>query len=126
MDYPMVDKPLPKKRKPRPLWPGVLAVLLFWGGLIYGGFYYAKEYIDCSIQSVQETNAMQIQGLEERLSAIQSEMESIEDALKDTDKTLSSSDATRQDLSKKIEALDEQLQRLEKSLNILKEAPGNR
>jgi len=130
LEYPLAEQPAPKKkRKTRPLWPAVAAwflVISFWGGLAFAGFYYTQRYIDRSIQSVRETNALQIQALEERVAALAEEMESVEAALRDADKTLASTDSTRQDLDAKIQALDAQLQKLEKSLAVLKEAPDAR
>ncbi|HIE12344.1 MAG TPA: hypothetical protein EYP63_02775, partial [Desulfotomaculum sp.] len=90
MDYPIAEQPQPRKRRRRPIWLSVVAavlVLAFWGGLVYAGFYYTKEYIDRSLREVEETNALQIQTLERRLAVMHSEMEAIEQALKETDKT---------------------------------------
>jgi len=129
LDYPTAAQTAPRRRRRRSPWPNVVAwflVLAFWGGLAYGGFYYTKQYVDRSLRSIQETNALQIQALEERLNALTAEMDAVEAALQDTGKTLSSSDTTRQALNEKIEALDTQLKNLEKSLNILKEAPNAR
>jgi len=126
LDYPIAEQPQPRKRRRRPIWLSVVAavlVLAFWGGLVYAGFYYTKEYIDRSLREVEETNALQIQTLERRLAVMHSEMEAIEQALKETDKTLSKSDLTQKALNERIEALDDQLKRLERSLNVLKEAP---
>lgn len=131
MDYPVTGEPQPRKKKRRSIWLSIAAgllVLACWGGLVYAGFYYTKEYVDRSIQrsilEVQETNALQVQSLDKRLSTIHSEVKAIEETLRDTDKTLSKSDLTQKALNEQINALDDQLQRLERSLNILKEAPG--
>ena len=98
-------------------------LVILWGGMIYGASYYAKQYIDKSIQSVQQTNAMNVRVLEDRLSNLSAEMQEIKHALQDTDQVLSGSESTQQALNNKIDALDKQLRELERSLKILKEAP---
>ncbi|WP_031515045.1 hypothetical protein [Desulfofalx alkaliphila] len=102
--------------------PLVIAVVV-WIAIVAGAGYFIKDYIDRSIQSVQQTNAMHVQTLEDRLSALGAEMEEIKYALQDTDQTLASSDSTQRVLNDKIEELDRQLKDLERSLNVLKEAP---
>lgn len=115
-----------RKKTRRSPWLTVLAVIIIislWGGMIYGGYYYAKQYFDQSINNVQQTNAMNIQKLEDRVSSLAVEMEEVKNALKDADQTLSSSDDTQQELNDKINKLNNQLKDLERSLRILKEAP---
>lgn len=99
-------------------------LVALWVVLVFGGFYAAKVYFDRSIKSVQQTNAMNIQALEDRLNSLSADMKSIESALKDAGHSLSSSDSTQKELNRKIEDLDRQLRELEKSLKILKEAPN--
>ncbi len=111
-----------KTKKTRSSLPLVVAAILVWAGLIYGGFYLAKDYVDNSIQKVQETNAMNVKVLEDRLNSINTEMKEIKSALAQTDETLASTNSTRQELNQKIEELDKQLKALEKSLNILRES----
>ena len=102
--------------------PILIITILVWAGLVCGGFYLAKDYVDNSIQEVQETNAMNVQTLDQKLTGIQKEMEEVKTALAQTDETLSSTDSTRKELNQKIEQLDKQLKQLENSLNILRES----
>lgn len=116
-----------KARRKGSLGLSILCVLLavfIWGGLVYGGFYIARQYIDRSIQKVQQTNAMNVKALEDRLETMSGEMREIEKRLGMAGQTLSSSDSTQKELNVKIQKLDVQLQELERSLKILKEAPN--
>ncbi|MDQ7790954.1 MAG: hypothetical protein RDV00_02380 [Clostridia bacterium] len=119
----------PRRRKARTAKPWVKPLLLsvlsvaVWGGLLYGAYYYATDYIDRSIRTVQETNALHMQSLNERLDAIQVELKGVKGALEDADKTLASSDSTREALSRRITELDRQLAQLEQSLNVLRKSP---
>ena len=121
---------LPEKNPPgrRVNQTGVLLVftLALWGGLIYGAYYYSTSYFDSAIRSVQETNAMHMQALEERLDNIQMELTVVKEALADTDQTLARTDTTREELSQRIGELDRQLEQLEESLNILRMSPDAR
>jgi len=101
----------------------VFLFLLIWGGLVYGGYYYTKQYFDQTITNLQQTNALHMQEVNEKLSALNNELNALQDALSNTDETLSSAGDIQEELNEKIELLDEQLKALEKSLNILKEAP---
>jgi chromosome segregation ATPase len=104
----------------------VLAVFLavvIWCGLVGGGYYAAKRYVDQVVQKVQQTNAMHVQLLNERLSALSSEMNELKRLLSSADQTISSTGSLQQELNARIEQLDLQMQELEKSLKILKEAP---
>lgn len=101
----------------------VFLVVMLWGGIVCATGYYARQYIDQSIQTVQQTNAMHIRTLEDRLEVLSSDMQEIKEALQNTDQTISSSDSTQRELNNRITELDRQLQELQKSLMILKEAP---
>lgn len=118
---------LNRRRKTRPgKWLGIFycfLFFLFWGGLIFGGFYITKDYLDKSISNIQQTNAMNIQELKDRLDSLTNEMVGLKQALSSTDQNITSSGSIQVQLNKKIEQLDQQLKGLEKSLNILKEAP---
>lgn len=83
-----------------------ILALALWGGLIYGAYYYSTSYFDSAIRSVQETNAMHMQALEERLDNIQMELTVVKEALADTDQTLARTDTTREELSQRIAELD--------------------
>lgn len=124
------QKNVNRRRKTRPVkWVGIVYFLLFlafWGGLIFGGFYITKDYLDKSINNIQQTNAMNIQELKDRLDSLTNEMVVLKQALNSTDQNITSSGSIQVQLNKKIEVLDQQLKNLEKSLNILKEAPNAR
>lgn len=123
-----MTSPVPERRKrtkrttARSNLPALILTVLVWAGLVFGGFYLAKDYIDNSIKNVQETNAMNVQALNERLNNLHGEMEEIKSALAQADETLSSTNTTRQQLNEKIDQLDKQLKQLQKSLQILRES----
>jgi uncharacterized protein HemX len=114
-----------RRKKPgsRVYLPSILLIVVLWGGIACGSFYFAKQYIDRSINRVQQTNAINVKALEDRLDTLSTGINDIEQALTNAGLTLSSSDTTQKELNRKIERLDQQLQELEKSLKILKEAP---
>ncbi|MGI6451964.1 MAG: hypothetical protein ACOX0E_00530 [Syntrophomonadaceae bacterium] len=99
-------------------------VVFLWLALVCLGFYLAKEYIDNSLQNIQQNNAMNIKILEERIGEMTEELRQIEFALSEADETLSSSSFTQEKLNEKIEELDQRLSELSASLEILKEAPN--
>jgi|GEM_PF-989948 len=103
---------------------GVLIAVLLWGGLVFGGFYTTKHYIDKAIQKVQQTNAMNVQAINERLDTLTSDMKGLKSVLRDADQTLSTSGSLQEELNEKIVMLEQQLKDLETSLKILKEAPN--
>jgi chromosome segregation ATPase len=104
----------------------ILLLLLIWAGLVYGGFYFTKQYLANAINNIQQTNAMNMQEVKERLDSLTNEMIALKSELSSTDETLSSSSGIQEQLNKKIDLLDGQLKNLEKSLKILKEAPDAR
>jgi chromosome segregation ATPase len=115
-----------RKQRINPFWKQlglILGPLVVWGGLLYGAYYYATDYLDHSIRSVQETNALHVQVLSERLDHIQLEVESVRETLADTDQVLARSDQTREALDQRITDLGRQLERLEESLNVLRMSP---
>lgn len=101
------------------------AVILFvvWCGLVYGGFYLAKDYIDQAISKVQQTNALNVQNIENRLNDIQNSLNNLEDFVGATGESISSRDDIQEEMMERIEEFDEQIQELKRSLEILKEAP---
>jgi septal ring factor EnvC (AmiA/AmiB activator) len=101
----------------------ILLFLIIWGGLFAGGFYFTKNYFDRTINNIQQTNALNIQMIKERLDSLTNELLVLKSEISTTDQTLSSTGNIQAELSKKIEILDAQLKNLEKSLRILKEAP---
>lgn len=131
MDLPVQEDAVPgtraeQKQTGRP-WVRVAAIVLmiaFWGGLLYGAYYLVTDYIDRSVRTVQETNALHVQSLEERLDAIQAELGEVKDVLADTDQILAGTDSTQEALTQRIEALDSQLEQLERSLEALRKSPN--
>lgn len=106
---------------------GVLALFIavvLWAGLVYGGFYFSRQYIDQAVQRVQQTNAMNVQTINERLDALNSETKELKEVLGYADETLTSTGDLQKELTDKIKMLEKQMQELEKSLNVLKEAPN--
>jgi len=101
----------------------ILLFLLVWGGLVYGGFYFSKQYFDKEITNIQQTNALSIQEIKDRMDSLTNELIAIKGDLSNTDETISSSSGIQEELNEKIELLDKQLKNLQKSLEILKEAP---
>jgi len=116
------------RRKKKPVrWGGLIYGILFiliWGGIVYEGYYYSKNYFDKTINNIQQTNAMNVEQINGRLDNLKNEMEELKMSFSSTDETLSSSGSIQEQLNKKIELLDGQLKNLEKSLKILKEAPN--
>ena len=102
----------------------ILALVLLWAGLFVGSFWYARQYIDQMALKIQETNALNVQDLEEKIQSLSSEMKIINESLAQTDKTLSSTGTASEEVKKRIEEMDKQLKELEKSLSILQES-GN-
>lgn len=101
----------------------ILLFFLIWGGLVYGGFYFTKQYFDRTINNLQQTNALNMQEVNEKLAGLNNELYALQQAISNTDETLLSSGDIQEELTEKIKILDEQLKALEKSLKILKEAP---
>lgn len=116
----------PRRKKFNPFWRQLALIVVpiaLWAGLVYGAYYWATDYIDSSLRNVQETNALHVQALNDRLDAIQSEVAEVKEALADTDQVLARSDQTREALHQRINELDRQLERLQESLNVLRKSP---
>lgn len=103
---------------------GLLVIVLLWGGLVFGGFYITKQYIDKAVQNVQQTNAMSVQTINESLEALSSDMKGLKEVLSSADQTISTSGSLQQELTEKIRMLEQQMEDLEASLKVLKEAPN--
>lgn len=101
----------------------VLVLIILWGALVGGGFYIAKEYLDKSINMVQQTNSMSIQTLSDRMDNLAGEIQSLKQLWGNADQTLSTTGSLQMELNQKIEMLIQRQEELERSLNILKEAP---
>ncbi len=131
MDRPTVTGytgPMGEKKHRRDVWlPLVLKavfVVILWVGLVYTGYYLVIQQVERSVRDVQEANNLNVKALENRLDALDAEVQKIGNSLSSADSTLSSSGSTQKELNDKIQKLDSQLKELEKSLKILKEAPN--
>lgn len=98
-----------------------LAVFL-WIALLGGGFWLAKGYIDNSLRDIQDTNALHVQALQDKLESLSQKLEELERALETADDTIARSSITQEELNERIMELDRQLEKLEESLRILKES----
>ncbi len=137
MDEQLTTQKVPRHRRKKTKKIGMIQVILsilliiFWLVGVYAGYWYietrmaknhqqTKTLIEQSINAVQETNALRVQELEDRLTALNVDMEQIEEALANADDSLNESNETREQLNNRIEQLDKQLEELRKSLEILK------
>lgn len=118
-----MEQPARKKKTERQP-PGIILLVLLWVGLTAGGFWYAGYYIDRAAREIQETNALNVQAMEEQIKTLHNEMNAIKEALDKTDATISSTGTASEEVNKRIAEMDEHLKRLEKSLDILRES-GN-
>lgn len=122
--------------KQRPVWLPSLtgfALLILWLGMVYAGYRYIdlrlardhaqmQEYIQRSIQEVRETNALNVQDLQQEIQNLEKEMQNVRQAMEKADQTIStSSSTTRQALDDKVKELDQRLKDLTQSLKILQE-----
>ncbi|NLO22081.1 MAG: hypothetical protein GX119_08795 [Syntrophomonadaceae bacterium] len=101
----------------------ILLGIVLWIGLVAGGFYAGKLYIDRSIEAVQQNNAIHMITIEQRIDSLDTQLSEIKQAINDADQAWANSGSTQKNLNQKIEDLDKQLKALEHSLSILKEAP---
>ncbi|MBA1334914.1 MAG: hypothetical protein HPY66_0535 [Firmicutes bacterium] len=116
-----------EKRKSRKVWINIIIFLVsagVWSAAAYYGYTYAKEYVDTAIRNVQQENALNLQGLSDRIEIMTQEISKLKESIEDADSTISSSRSVQKNIDKKLEELDERLQELQRSLNILKEAPN--
>lgn len=116
-----MEQPTQKKNGNQPL-PSIIILVVFWVGLLFGGFWYAGYYIDRAAREIQEANALNVQAIEEQMKSLHNEMNAIKEALDKTDATISSAGTVNEEVNKRITEMDEHLKRLEKSLDILKES----
>jgi len=101
----------------------ILLSIVLWMGLVAGGYYVGKLYIDRSIEAVQQNNAVHMITIEQRIDSLDTQLTEIQQAINNADQAWSNSGSTQENLNQKIEDLDKQLKALEHSLSILKEAP---
>lgn len=111
------------RKKARNNFLGIVLIIVLWGGMVFGGFYTAKNYIDRAILKVQQTNAMNVQAINERLDTIAADMKNLENIVGTAGQSISSSGNIQKELVERIELFDQQIQELKRSLDILKEAP---
>lgn len=116
-----------KRRRRRTSTPmgAILLQVALWCGLVFSGFYYMDNHLAASLEDLEQTNALQVRVLEERLGVVQQQLEEIEGVLMAADDSLGQSSATQEELSARINRLDRQLERLEESLTILQEPDGS-
>jgi len=116
-----------KRKKSRNVLINILIFMIsvgVWGGIVYYGYGYAKNYIDISINNVRQENAMNIQGLSDQVKLLSNEIKELSNSLDDTDSTISNTTDVQNKIDNKLEELDDRLKELQKSLDILKEAPN--
>lgn len=111
------------RKKARNNFLGIVLIIILWSGMVFGGFYIAKNYIDRAILNVQQTNAMNVQAINERLDTIAADMKNLENIIGTAGQSISSSGNIQKELVERIELFDQQIQELKRSLDILKEAP---
>ncbi|WP_134702708.1 hypothetical protein [Ammoniphilus sp. YIM 78166] len=107
---------------------GVLT-LVVWGGLLYGGYYLANQYIKNTqayvqqqIQEVKVHNEQQVALLQTELLKMQEELGLIKEELAFADETLNGTNQTKHALQERMAMLDSQLTQLKTSLKHLEEA----
>lgn len=104
----------------------IFLMILLWIGLVGGGFYAGKTYLDRSIQEIKQTNAMNVQVLSERIESLNTQILDLQKLIGNTDAALSSSGSIQMQLNNKIDMLTQQMGALEASLKVLKEAPNGK
>lgn len=119
----------PKKGRRKQTSPGpgiyrIIAMIIVWAGLVFGGFWYAADYAQRTVREIQETNAMNVKMLEEDIQSLHLELNAVREALAEADATISSAGSAGEAVNERITQLDEQLKKLEQSLNIMMES-GN-
>lgn len=126
----------PSRTENRRTWLPVVAAVVLWGGLAYGGYAFAvhtldkqQQFVSQRIAQVQEANQQQMKEMGEQLALVQEEMQkvqrglsNIEEELQLTGETLGGTDETKQALSERISQLNNQLVELKKSLQKLEDA----
>lgn len=124
-----------EKEGKRSILPVVAAVIL-WGGLAYGGYTYAnytleknQQYIDQRITSIEASNLKLVKQMEKQLILVQDEMKIVQDGLASikeelqlTGETIGGTNKTKQALQGRIDQLNKQLVELKASLKKLEDA----
>jgi len=114
-----------KRMMKRGLIYGLIIILcgVAWWQITVRGYTLAKNYIDQSVQSVRQDNAVSVQELQDRIDTLSRDMDQLRESLDSAGGSISNSATVQERIDEKLENLDKQLQDLEKSLKILKEAP---
>jgi hypothetical protein len=107
-------------------------LVVLWGALVYGGYWYIDSRLNLMHQEINETmadiqknNHLAIEEINEKLAGMQEDMKDISFSLEQTGKEVSSSgNSAREELNKRIIELDNRLEELTRSLEILKESKG--
>lgn len=94
-----------------------------WWQITFRGYEMAKTYIDQSVQSVRQENAVNVQELQGRIDVLGQEMTQLRESLDNAGSSISNSTTVQQSIDARLGNLDKQLKDLESSLKILKEAP---
>ncbi|PAB60618.1 hypothetical protein [Anaeromicrobium sediminis] len=116
-----------EKKKGSSIWISILIFIVsagVWSAVAYYGYTYAKDYIDTSIQKVQQENALNIKGVNEQIQLLTGEIKDLRSNIRDTDDSISDSAEVQEEIDDKLKSLDSQLKKLESSLKILQEAPN--
>ena len=110
--------------------------LILWGGLVYGGYWLAnqyinesKAYVDAKIEEVEKQNQEEMIELEAQLNGVYTELLNvkaelvfIEEDLALTGATLGGTDDTKVALQQRIDELNKQLKVLQTSIERLEDA----
>ena len=99
----------------------ILACL--WIGIVYGGYIYAKNYLDTAINDIRQENAMNIKEIKESITLVSSETSNLRASMQDAGMVISSTSDVQSRIDEKLLDLESQLKELEKSLQVLQEAP---
>ncbi|MEW9671371.1 hypothetical protein ABLT31_21265 [Ammoniphilus sp. 3BR4] len=107
----------------------VTLVVAVWGGLLYGGYYLANQYIqetrlyvDQQLNEIKQQNQQQVTLLQTELLKVHEELGLIKEELAFADETLNGSNQTKTALQERMALLDSQLNQLKTSLKQLEEA----
>jgi len=111
-----------RKERRRGVGLAVPLLVLLWLALLAGGVWLAKGYLDNSLRDIQDTNALHVQALQDKLESLSQKLDELERALEAADDSLARSSITQEELNERILELDRQLEELEESLRILKES----
>lgn len=118
-----------KNKRKKTIERGILYVLIFvlcgvaWWQITLKGYTLAKGYMDQSVQSVKQENAVSVQELQGRIDVLGEEMAQLRQSLNSAGSSISNSATVQQRIDERLGNLDKQLKDLESSLKVLKEAP---